>query len=143
MPMHQMAFDADQENPQIWKEMGNIYYDAGAYDDAINAYSKAIELLDEATDKALLWKRLGDVYQQLGNHDNAIAAYRKAVELDPANAALQDSLAKVELASEHVDTEAETKSPEPVTEADQDNLASAEPVVEELASPEPERASPS
>jgi tetratricopeptide (TPR) repeat protein len=140
--IHQVAFDADQENPRIWKEMGNIYYDAGAYDDAINAYSKAIELLDEATDKALLWNRLGAVYLQLGNHDNAIAAYRKAVELDPANATLQDHLAKVELASEHLNTEADTKSPEPVTVAEQEDPAASEPIVEELASSEYEGATP-
>jgi tetratricopeptide (TPR) repeat protein len=140
--MHQVAFDADQDDPRIWKEMGNINYDAGAYDNAINAYSKAIELLDEVTDKALLWNRLGDTYQQLGNHNNAVAAHRKAVELDPANATLQDCLAKVILASEHLNTKADTKSPEPVTEADQENPTASEPIVEKLVSSEPERATP-
>ncbi len=111
--MHQVAFEADQGNPQIWKEMGNIYYDAEAYDDAINAYSKAIDLLDKVTDKALLWNRMGDAYQQLGDHDNAAAAYHKAAELDPANTMLQDRLPEIESAPGPLNTEADTKSPEP------------------------------
>ena len=142
VPSHQAALDADQENVQIWKELGDIYCDAEAYEDAVNAFTKAIKLLDESVDKALLWGRLGDVYQLLGNQPEAVAAYRNAIELDPANASLQDILAKVESPSEHVDTEPEAKNPEPVTEVSPEIPSSTEPVTEESAHSEPEEMLP-
>ena len=142
VPSRQVVPDAGQENVQIWKELGNIYYDAEAYEDAINAFTRAIKLLDEAVDKALLWGRLGDVYQLLDNQSEAIAAYRNAIELDPANAAFQDSLAKVESAAEHVDAGTETKNPEPVAESGPEILSSAEPIVEESNPSKPEEMHP-
>ena len=37
------TIDSDQENPQVWNEAGNIYYESGAYIDAITCFRKAIE----------------------------------------------------------------------------------------------------
>jgi tetratricopeptide (TPR) repeat protein len=138
---HQMAFDTDLENPQILEEMGNINYDDGAYDDAINAYAKAIELLDGATDKARLWKRLGDAYQQLNEHDHAIAAYQKAVELDPHDAALQVTLARIASTSASFGSKSCVESPKPITDTNPESSQSLEPCDEEAALAESEESS--
>jgi tetratricopeptide (TPR) repeat protein len=41
---YEITIETNRENPQVWNEAGNIYYDTGAYDDAIASYRKAIEL---------------------------------------------------------------------------------------------------
>jgi tetratricopeptide (TPR) repeat protein len=38
------TIDSEQGNPQVWIEAGDIYYDGGAYEDAIASYQKAFEL---------------------------------------------------------------------------------------------------
>ena len=38
------TIDPDQENPYLWYEAGNIYYDTGAFKEAIQSFRNAIEL---------------------------------------------------------------------------------------------------
>ena len=107
---------------EIWNELGNIYFNTGAYDEAIRTYLKAIELdhgngqsysnlasiyirreryadaipmlqmglelLEDATSRAVLFNQLGEAYRRLDQHDRAATAYRKAMELDPNNVSL-------------------------------------------------------
>ncbi len=119
--MVQMASDSDGETPQILEEMGNINFTNGAFADAINDYSNAIELLDNATEKAHLWKRVGDAYQRLNKAEDAKAAYQKAVELEPETIALQTNDARIELESEEV-----------ASQPQEETVATLEQPVEEL-----------
>ena len=41
---YEKSIEASRKNPEVWNEAGNIYYNTGAYDDAIASYRKAIEL---------------------------------------------------------------------------------------------------
>ncbi len=41
---YETSMEADRENPQIWNEAGDIYFETGAYDDAAVSYHQAIEL---------------------------------------------------------------------------------------------------
>ena len=41
---YEKNMQGNRENPQVWNEAGNIYYENGAYDEAIESYRKAIEL---------------------------------------------------------------------------------------------------
>ena len=132
--------DTDGEDPRILEEMGKINYINGAYDDAINAYSNAIELLEVATDKARLWKRLGDAYQRLNENDNATAAYRKAAELGPENAALQDNAARIATPPVSLDPKSCPETSKPIVEIDQEDSQSFESGHSGPVSAEPEEA---
>jgi tetratricopeptide (TPR) repeat protein len=70
--------DVDTENAHVWNELGNVYFNAGSYDDAIAAYSKAIEL-----DEQFAWPytNLALSYAQKGNLNDAILLYQRSIEL--------------------------------------------------------------
>ncbi|RLC78827.1 MAG: hypothetical protein DRI61_09160, partial [Chloroflexi bacterium] len=63
-----------------WYGLGIVYSDQGCYEEAIEAYRKAIELDSKF---AAPWNGLGNVYYKQGRYEKAIEAYRNAIELDP------------------------------------------------------------
>jgi len=62
----------------IWNELGNIYFKVGAFDEAIDAYNKAIELDFRI---GWLYSNLGLAYTQKGKFVEAIPVYEKSIEL--------------------------------------------------------------
>ena len=62
------------------------------YDQAIQAYLKAVEL---APDNAEAFVGLGDARQAKGQYDEAIAEYQKALALEPENARVHYGLGKI------------------------------------------------
>ncbi len=70
--------DMDTKNAHVWNELGNVYFNAGSYDDAIAAYSKAIEL-----DTVFAWPytNLALSYVQKGHLDEAVLLYQRSIEL--------------------------------------------------------------
>ena len=60
---------------------GDTYRMQGKYDEAIEAFTKAIELDDEYVFSSYV--NLGVVYFEKGEYDKAIDACTKAIELDP------------------------------------------------------------
>jgi tetratricopeptide (TPR) repeat protein len=40
----ELQIEMDTKNAHVWNELGNVYFNSSAFDDAIVAYSKAIEL---------------------------------------------------------------------------------------------------
>jgi len=62
----------------LWNEKGNVHFKAGAYEEAIAAYNKAIEL-----DQTFGWpySNLGLTYLTLGKYAQAILLYQKSIEL--------------------------------------------------------------
>jgi tetratricopeptide (TPR) repeat protein len=68
----------DTKNANVWNELGNIYLNAGTCDDAIAAYSKAIEL-----DRRFAWpySNLALAYVQKGRFAEAILLYQRGIEL--------------------------------------------------------------
>jgi tetratricopeptide (TPR) repeat protein len=63
-----------------WLELGNIYFDTGKFQDAIQAYSKYLSL---NPNNANVWTDLGVMYRRSGNPVEAISSFDKAIELDP------------------------------------------------------------
>ena len=61
-------------------EKGGAYFNVGNYNDAIDAYSKTIELSPEH-DEA--YKKRGWAYVKLGELDHAIKDYEKVTEINP------------------------------------------------------------
>jgi tetratricopeptide (TPR) repeat protein len=63
-----------------WTNKGNALLAQGKYDEAIQAYDKAIELNQEAPD---LWISKGHTFYRQGKYDKALDAYDRAIELIP------------------------------------------------------------
>ncbi len=68
----------DSTNPTVWNEKGNIHFQNGAYEDAIRAYNKAIEL-----DRSFGWpySNLALTYLTLGKFAEAILLYERSASL--------------------------------------------------------------
>jgi len=63
-----------------WSEIGRQAIDANRWNEALNAYDKAIEL---NPDNASFYNNRGLAYDNLDKNDLAIADYKKAIELNP------------------------------------------------------------
>ncbi|MDK1118245.1 MAG: tetratricopeptide repeat protein [Anaerolineae bacterium] len=73
-----LTVDMDTKNAHVWNELGNVYFNAGSFDDAIAAYSKAIEL---DTHFAWTYTNLALCYVQKGRLDEAVLLYQRSIEL--------------------------------------------------------------
>ena len=73
-----VAVEMDTKNAYVWNELGNVYFNAGSFDDAIAAYNKAIDL-----DKSFAWPytNLALSYVQKGRLEEAILLYQRSIEL--------------------------------------------------------------
>jgi tetratricopeptide (TPR) repeat protein len=73
-----VEIEMDTKNALVWNELGNVYFNTGAYDDAVVAYSKAIEL-----DRWFAWpySNLALTYVQKGRFVEAILLYQRSIEL--------------------------------------------------------------
>ena len=74
----ELRIEMDTKNAHVWNELGNVYMNAGARDDAIASYSKAIEL-----DRQFAWpySNLALAYVQKGRFAEAILLYQRGIEL--------------------------------------------------------------
>ena len=63
-----------------WSEIGRQASDANRWNEALNAYDKAIEI---NPNDATAYNNRGLVYDNLDKNDMAIADYKKAIELNP------------------------------------------------------------
>ena len=70
--------EMDSKNANVWNELGNVYFNAGSYDDAIAAYSKAIEL---DTQFAWPYTNLASSYVHKERLADAILMYERGIEL--------------------------------------------------------------
>lgn len=68
-------------NAQI--ELGNIYMDTHRFADAIEAYSKALEIDPNNVDVRV---DMGTCYRSIGKSDKAAEEYRKAISINPNHA---------------------------------------------------------
>jgi cytochrome c-type biogenesis protein CcmH/NrfG len=72
-----------QSNPkdvEALKQLGNIYYDGQSYPQAIEYYTKALEVTPSNPD---VITDLGTAYWYTGNADKAIAEYQKSLAIRP------------------------------------------------------------
>ncbi len=67
----------------FWSEMANTYRKFGAYQDAIAAYTRALEVMTHPVEQADLWCKIGDIHLLLKNLPEAVSAYHTASDLDP------------------------------------------------------------
>lgn len=62
-----------------WIRLGNLFQRQRRYNEAIEAYQKALDLRPE---NAHLWNEFGNVNFNAGFYDNAVQAYYRAIQLD-------------------------------------------------------------
>jgi tetratricopeptide (TPR) repeat protein len=63
-----------------WEKQGDKFFTQRAYDDALKAYHRAIEIVNN---KATTWLALGDTYFALERYKEALMAYDQAMHLNP------------------------------------------------------------
>lgn len=63
-----------------WEKQGDKYFTQRAYDEALKAYHRAIEIVNN---KATTWLALGDTYFALQRYKEALMAYDQAMYLNP------------------------------------------------------------
>ena len=83
----------DTSLPELHKNLGDLYYRGGRYDEAMESYQRATKISPELG---------GDVYLKLGNirlrrqeRGEAVRCWERALELDPRNAIVRTNLEAV------------------------------------------------
>lgn len=77
---HEDEVAREPGNAEAWEHLGNLYYDTGAPEKAVNAYDKALELKPGNT--SVLVDR-GVMYRELKQYDKALDSFRKALDINP------------------------------------------------------------
>jgi tetratricopeptide (TPR) repeat protein len=72
--------EKNPNNMAAWLDLGNLYFDTGKTENAIEAYSK---YLSQNPDNPNVWTDLGVMYRRNSNPNEALAAFEKAIEIDP------------------------------------------------------------
>ena len=76
----QDAVKQDPKNLRAWIELGNLMMDTQKFDEAVTAYSKALELDPKNVDVRVDY---GTCLRNTGKPDAAVREYKKALELNP------------------------------------------------------------
>lgn len=84
------ALTEDATVPQIHKNLGDVAYRAGHYDDALEAYQRAVKLNPELGDDVYL--KLGNIKFRQHHKDEAVKLWEQALALDPENAIVRTNL---------------------------------------------------
>ena len=83
---HAATLRADAENMpedvQVRVELGNLYFDAQRFEDAIPWFEAALELNPEEVEVST---DLGVAYYYLGDTDRALSQFARSLEVDPAH----------------------------------------------------------
>ena len=85
-----------QEDPgvaQLHKNLGDLYYRAARYDDALEAYVRATKVDSELG--ADLYLKLGNIRLRRQEREEAVRCWERALELDPDNAIVRTNLESV------------------------------------------------
>ena len=109
----QQAIALDPNNPQQYIDLGGVYYQLGAYDDAIRQFQLAINL---KKDYANAYYNLGHALEMKGDLQNALASYQAVRTLVSSNkenvARIDADIAALQKKAEEKDKTVEATSPD-------------------------------
>lgn len=77
---HEDQVAREPNNAEAWEHLGNLYYDSGAPEKSISAYTKSIELKPGNTSVLV---DMGVMYRELKEYDKALDSFRKALAINP------------------------------------------------------------
>jgi arylsulfatase A-like enzyme/Tfp pilus assembly protein PilF len=86
-----------RDDPDVidaWFNLGNAYFKAGRFDEAIRYFSKALELKPDY-DLAVI--NMANAYRKLGRDDGALAGYERYLSIDPKNAQVRYQVGEIYL----------------------------------------------
>ncbi|HAV78097.1 MAG TPA: hypothetical protein DCX53_12175 [Anaerolineae bacterium] len=63
---------------ELWNELGNLYFVSGAYDKAVRAYNRAIDINPEIGEP---YSNLALTYTQMGKNAEAVSIYQRGIHL--------------------------------------------------------------
>lgn len=72
-----------------YRELGDVYWSLGRYNDSAKAYQQAVKLNPQYVEA---WRELGESYEAMMSYTDAIAAYRQALQLNGGSPTLWCSL---------------------------------------------------
>ena len=78
---------------QLYKNMGDYRYRATQYDDALDAYQRAVKLNPSLGEDVYL--KLGNIRYKRQEREEAVRCWERALELDPENAIIRTNLEAV------------------------------------------------
>jgi len=76
----QEAAKKDPGNVDAWIKLGNTMMDTSRFNEAIDAYQKALDINPKNVDVRV---DMGTCYKNIGRPDRAVEEYRKALKLNP------------------------------------------------------------
>lgn len=82
----------DPGNVRSWVKLGNDLMDGARYEEAIDAYQKALSLDPRNVDVRV---DMGTCYRRVGKPEIAVKEFRKAIEIDPRHIYAHKNLAVV------------------------------------------------
>lgn len=74
------AITKDPKNVNAWISLGNMMMDSSRFNEAIDAYQKALDIDPKNVDVRV---DMGTCYKNIGKPDIAVKEYRKALEFNP------------------------------------------------------------
>lgn len=87
---YRRAVEEDPELPQARKALGDALYRRAAYSEALEQYTKAVELRPDLGDDVHL--KLGNIAYKQGERERAVRWWERAVEIDPDNGIARTNL---------------------------------------------------
>jgi tetratricopeptide (TPR) repeat protein len=76
--------------PQLSKNLGDLAYRAARYDEAWDAYQRAIELAPDLGEDAYF--KLGNIAYKRNDREQAVSLWRRALELNPNHELVKSNL---------------------------------------------------
>jgi tetratricopeptide (TPR) repeat protein len=89
------ALAEDPSLPQVSKNLADILYRNGRYDDAREAYERAAKLAPDLGDD--LYFKLGNIAYKRRDHDRARESWRRATELNPGHELARTNLEMLDI----------------------------------------------
>ena len=93
----------DPKNVNAWVELGNLMMDTRRFQEAIDAYTKALELDPRNVN---VRADMGTCYRYIGKPDSAVREYKKVLEVDPRHLNARKNMAIVLAYDLHDNTQA-------------------------------------
>ncbi len=84
------ALSEDPSVPQVHKNLGDVAYRAGRFDEALESYQRAIKAKPDLGDDVYL--KLGNIKFRQQQKEEALRLWQRALELDPTNAIVRTNL---------------------------------------------------
>ncbi len=103
---YEKMLEKDPENKDIYVSMGNLCYDSGKFQKAVDFYQKALAIDPSLTDAHV---DMGTMYRKLGEPTKAVKALHEAISRNPSHAIARLNLGiilKFDLKDYHLATSA-------------------------------------